>query len=69
MGLHKRVEPKVVRGMLPPTPTQQQSVRMVTSYAGFVDESALLQGLVKRGLAGQHIGEDLYAQPGMIALS
>ena len=50
-----------------PTPTKRPSIRMITSYAGFTGESALLEDLVKRGLAGTPIGKELYAQPGMIA--
>ena len=50
-----------------PTPTRKPSVRMVTSYAGFTGESALLERLVNRGLAGEQIAKDLYAQPGIIA--
>jgi hypothetical protein len=50
-----------------PTPTRKPSVRMVTSYAGFTGESALLERLVNRGLGGQQIAKDLYVQPGIIA--
>jgi phage terminase large subunit-like protein len=50
-----------------PSPTKKPSVRMVTSYAGFTGESALLEGMVKRGLAGEEVSKDLYVQPGMIA--
>jgi len=50
-----------------PTPTRRPSVRMVTSYAGFTGESTLLEGMVKRGFAGERIDKDLYVQPGMIA--
>jgi hypothetical protein len=51
-----------------PTPTKKPSARMVTTYAGFTGESTLLEGLLKRGLAGATVAKDLYAQPGMIAL-
>jgi phage terminase large subunit-like protein len=50
-----------------PTPTRKPSVRMVTTYAGFVGESVLLEKLINRGLAGKQIGKDLYAQLGIIA--
>ncbi len=50
-----------------PTPTRKPSVRMVTTYAGFTGESVLLEGLVKRGKAGQEVAKDLYVQPGMVA--
>src|SRR5262249_8221463 len=50
-----------------PTPTRKPSVRMVTSYAGFTGESQLLEKLIERGLAGQPVAKDLYAQPGIIA--
>jgi hypothetical protein len=49
------------------TPTRKPSVRMITSYAGFVGESVLLEDLVARGMSGQQIARDLYTQPGMIA--
>lgn len=49
-----------------PVPTRRISQRLVTSYAGFEGESALLEGLYKRGLKGDEIEPDLYVQPGML---
>ena len=49
------------------TPTRKPSVRMVTSYAGFLGESKLLEDLVNRGLSGKRIAKDVYVQPGLIA--
>jgi hypothetical protein len=33
--------------------------------AGYEGESTLLEGLVKRGLAGEQIAPDFYKQPGI----
>jgi phage terminase large subunit-like protein len=49
-----------------PVPTRKVSVRLTTSYAGFANESMLLEQLYKRGLRGREIGPSLYAQPGML---
>jgi hypothetical protein len=51
---------------LPPVPTRQVSLRLVTTYAGFSAESTLLERLYARGLKGQQIAPSLYAQPGML---
>jgi phage terminase large subunit-like protein len=52
--------------MIPP-PTRKVTARLTCTYAGFEGESALLESLVKRGLAGEQIAPDLYQQPGMLA--
>src|SRR6185437_5318401 len=51
--------------MVPP-PTRKLAARLTVSYAGFEGESELLEGLYKRGLSGQQVLPDLYAQPGML---
>jgi phage terminase large subunit-like protein len=51
--------------MVPP-PTKPKSWRLTTSYAGFVGESKVLEALYNRGLKGEEIAPDLYAQPGML---
>jgi phage terminase large subunit-like protein len=53
--------------MVPP-PTRKIACRLTTTYAGFEGESALLEGLYKRGLAGEQVAPALYAQPGMLML-
>lgn len=50
-----------------PTPTKKPSVRMISTYAGFHGESDLLEKLVERGLKGELIAKDLYAQGGLLA--
>jgi phage terminase large subunit-like protein len=52
--------------MVPP-PTRKVACRLVVSYAGFYDESALLEGLYKRAIAGTEIAPDLYASAGLLA--
>lgn len=42
-----------------PIPTKQNSIRLVTTYAGFEGESTLLEDLYKQGLAGQRVDEEL----------
>jgi phage terminase large subunit-like protein len=49
-----------------PVPTRKISIRLVVSYAGFTGESELLEGLYKRGTAGELVGTDLYKSPGML---
>ena len=49
-----------------PPPTRKIACRFVVSYAGFENESALLEGLYKRGLQQPQIGKDLYAGDGML---
>jgi hypothetical protein len=51
--------------MVPP-PTRKIACRLTTTYAGFESESALLEGLYKRGLAQPQIGNDLYAGDGIL---
>jgi len=43
-----------------PVPTRAVSARWTSTYAGYEGESTLLEGLYKRGLAGEQIGPDLY---------
>jgi len=49
-----------------PVPTRKVSVRLTVTYAGFEGESELLEGLYKRGLAGEQIAPSLYRQPGLL---
>lgn len=49
-----------------PVPTRKVSARLTVTYAGFEGESALLESLYKRGLEGEPVASDLYAQPGML---
>jgi len=49
-----------------PVPTRRVSIRLTTTYAGFEGESALLEGLYKRGLQGDEIAPSLYRQPGLL---
>ena len=51
--------------MVPP-PTRRLGCRLTVTYAGFEGESALLEGLYNRGLLGEQIAADLWAQPGML---
>jgi Phage Terminase len=51
--------------MVPP-PTRRTACRLSVSYAGFEGESELLEGLYKRGLTGEQIAPDLYAQRGLL---
>jgi phage terminase large subunit-like protein len=51
--------------MVPP-PTRQLACRLTVTYAGFEGESELLEGLYKRGIAGQQIAPDLYAAGGLL---
>jgi phage terminase large subunit-like protein len=46
--------------MVPP-PTRRVSARLTVTYAGFENESELLEGLYKRGQSGKKIGTDLRA--------
>jgi hypothetical protein len=46
--------------MVPP-PTRKVAARLTVTYAGFSDESELLEGLCKRGMSGKKIGTDLRA--------
>jgi phage terminase large subunit-like protein len=49
-----------------PVPTIKVSGRLVVTYAGFSNESTLLENLYKRGLQGEEIAPALYAQPGLL---
>lgn len=49
-----------------PTPTRKVSCRLVTSYAGFANESTLLEELCARGLKQKQIGPNLYSGDGLL---
>jgi len=49
-----------------PSPTRRVSARFTATYAGFEQESGLLEGLYKRGLQGEEIAPALYRQPGLL---
>jgi hypothetical protein len=49
-----------------PVPTIKVSGRLLVTYAGFTNESTLLETLYKRGLQGEEIAPELYAQPGLL---
>jgi phage terminase large subunit-like protein len=49
-----------------PSPTKRVSARLTVSYAGFQNESSLLEGLYKRGIGGTQIGPDLYESDGLM---
>ena len=49
-----------------PPPTRQIACRLTVTYAGFEGESELLERLYARGLKGEQIAPDLWAQPGML---
>jgi phage terminase large subunit-like protein len=51
--------------MVPP-PTRLIACRLTTTYAGYEGESSTLEPLYKRGIAGERIAPDLYAQSGML---
>jgi len=51
-----------------PSPARKVSGRMTVTYAGFEGESDLLADVYKRGLRGEEIAPNLYAQPGMLML-
>jgi phage terminase large subunit-like protein len=51
--------------MVPP-PTRKIAARLCVSYAGFSGESELLEGLYKRGMAGEQPAPDLYAAGGLL---
>jgi hypothetical protein len=48
------------------SPTRKVSGRLTVTYAGFEGESELLEGLYKKGIAGQQIAPDLYEQSGLL---
>jgi phage terminase large subunit-like protein len=47
-------------------PTRKVSVRLTTTYAGFANESTLLEDLYKKGLRGKRVAPDLYKQKGLL---
>jgi phage terminase large subunit-like protein len=49
-----------------PSPTRKVSGRATFTYAGFEQESELLEGLYKRGLQGEEIAPALFRQPGLL---
>ena len=49
-----------------PSPVRRISARLITTYAGFENESVLLEELHKRGLEQQLIGTDLRAGDGLL---
>jgi phage terminase large subunit-like protein len=49
-----------------PSPARKISCRLTTTYAGFEDESELLEGLYNRGSALPTIGPDLHAGDGLL---
>jgi len=51
---------------LVPVPTRKVSVRLTVTYAGFEQESELLERLYKQGLQGEEIAPALYSQPGLL---
>lgn len=55
---------------LTPVPTRRNSVRVIVSYAGFQNESALLWELYQRGLKGRRLFDDLpvWAGDGLLML-
>jgi hypothetical protein len=51
---------------LVPVPTRKIAFRLTVTHAGFAGESAVLEGLYKRGLAQPLIGKDLRAGDGLL---
>jgi phage terminase large subunit-like protein len=51
---------------LVPPPTRKVACRLTVTYAGFEGESALLEGLYKRGLTGEQIAPDLHVAGGLL---
>jgi phage terminase large subunit-like protein len=49
-----------------PSPARRISARLVTTYAGFENESVLLEELHKRGLQQRRVGTDLQAGEGLL---
>jgi len=49
-----------------PVPTRAVSARWTATYAGYEGESTLLEGLYKRGLAGEQIAPCLYRNGGLL---
>jgi len=51
--------------MIPP-PTRKIACRLTVTYAGFLGESELLEGIYKRGMAGEQVGPSLYRSGGLL---
>jgi hypothetical protein len=51
--------------MIPP-PTRQLGCRLTVTYAGYQGESELLEGIYKRGIAGELIGPSLHRAGGLL---
>lgn len=51
---------------LVPPPTRKIATRLTVTYAGYSDESELLEELYKRGIQGEEVAPALYRQPGML---
>ncbi len=66
MGLHVGIRLSDLWDEMIPVPTRKVSIRLTVTYAGFEGESELLEGLYKRGLAGEQIASSLYRQPGLL---
>jgi phage terminase large subunit-like protein len=49
-----------------PSPVRKVSCRLVTTYAGFENESSLLEELYKRGLQQPQVGTDLHTGDGLL---
>jgi phage terminase large subunit-like protein len=47
-------------------PTRKIACRLVVSYAGFTGESELLEGIYKRGLAGEEVAPALYVADDLV---
>lgn len=51
---------------LVPPPTRRVACRLTVTYAGFQDESVLLEELYRRGMALPEVGRDLHAGAGLL---
>jgi phage terminase large subunit-like protein len=51
--------------MIPP-PTRRIACRLTVTYAGYEGESELLEGIYKRGMAGEPIGPSLHRNGGLL---
>lgn len=49
-----------------PSPVRKVSARLTVSYAGFTDESDLLESLYVRGIGGKEVAPDLYQSDGLL---
>lgn len=50
-----------------PPPTRKVATRLTVTYAGFEDESTLLEGLYRRAMGGQEVAPGLFEAPGLLA--